>query len=105
MQSTPLFQFTGRHRTIVTVLLLVSMHGLSLAGTIGGLQKAQSTTEDIKIGLYALVGSGAGLYLLYLGLMAKLERKSWSDFGMGIVHVGVVGAALTLGTWAWAMFA
>ena len=89
---------------VATALALASVHGMSLAGTLGGIQAAQSAGDDLKTGLFALVGSLAGLYLLYLAVMAWTEKKSWSDFGFGIIYVGVAGGALTLASWAWTMY-
>lgn len=77
----------------------------SNAFALGGLDTANSTAADVRTGVYALVGTLAGVYLLYLGIMAKTERKSWADFGWGVVHVAAVGGSLALATWAWSLFA
>lgn len=74
------------------------------AQTLGGLQKGQQAGESIKTGLFALVGVVALIYLIYLGAMAFTEKKSWSDFGWGVVHVSIVGGSLALGNWAWTLF-
>ena len=76
----------------------------SAAFTIGGLAKAQGYASDIQAGIYALVGVLALIYLIYLGIMAFTEKKSWADFGWGVVHVSLVGGAVSLGTWAWSLF-
>ena len=71
---------------------------------MGGLQKAQNYAQDIRDGLYAIVGVVAIIYLIYLAVMAFTEKKSWADFGWGVVHVSVAGGAVALGTWAWSLF-
>ena len=71
----------------------------------GGLSKATDTANDVKTGIYAFVGASAGLYLLYVGILAKTEKKSWADFGWAVVHVALVGASISLATWAWSLFA
>lgn len=75
------------------------------AFALGGLDKAASTATEIKTGLYTLVGIAALIYMIYLGIMAMTEKKSWSDFGWGVVHVAAVGGAVALATWAWSLFA
>lgn len=75
------------------------------AHALAGLDTATSTATEIKTGMYAFVGVGALIYLIYLALMAFTEKKTWADFGMGVVHVSFAGAALALGTWAWGLFA
>lgn len=77
----------------------------ALAGSGGGMEAATSAAEEIKTGLYAFVGVVAAIYLLWLGVMAFSEKKSWSDFGWGVVYVSLVGAAMALATWAWSLFA
>ena len=42
--------------------------------------------------------------IFWLGMMAFTEKKSWSDFGWGVVHVSLVGASVALGQWAWTVF-
>lgn len=80
-------------------------HGEALAQGLGGLDKAKTAAEDVKTGLYALVGVVGLVYMIYLGAMAFTEKKSWSDFGWGAIHVSVVGGAVALGNWAWTLFA
>lgn len=93
----------NRRMSAVGVALVLALFQSS-AFALGGLDKATSTAQDIKTGLYALVGVAATIYLIYLGAMAFTERKSWADFGWGVVYVSLVGAAVALGAWAWALF-
>lgn len=71
---------------------------------LGGLDKAKTAAEDIKTGLYAVVGVVAIIYLIWIGVMAFAEKKSWADFGWAVVYVSLVGAAVAIGTWAWSLF-
>lgn len=77
----------------------------SSAFALGGLDKATSAASDVKTGLFALVGVVGIIYLIYLGAMAFTEKKSWSDFGWGVIHIAVVGGAGALASWAWSLFA
>lgn len=96
---------TGQGAKVAAAMVLVTVHGASRAANVGGIDVATSTATDIKTAVYAFVGVLALLYLLYLGVMAFAEKKSWSDFGFGVVHVALVGATTALGTWAWTLFA
>lgn len=73
--------------------------------SVGGLTVAQTTADSIKTALYGVVGVVALIYMIYLGVMAFTEKKSWADFGWGVVHVSLVGGSIALGTWAWGVFA
>lgn len=86
-------------------LLLILGAAEAFAGGTGGLTKAQGAMDDIKTAVYAIVGSASGLYLIYLGVMAKINKGAWSDFFMGIFYVALVGGSIALGAWAWTMFA
>jgi hypothetical protein len=86
---------------LAALLLLCST---SAFAAVGGLDQAKSIAEDVKTGLYALVGVVALIYLIYLAAMAFTEKKTWSDFGWGVVHVAIAGATLALGAWAWSLF-
>jgi hypothetical protein len=74
------------------------------AGTTGGLTTAQTTATSVQTGFFALVGACAGLYVLYVGVMAFTEKKTWADFGWSIIHVVAVGGSLAAATWAWGIF-
>ncbi len=87
--------------TAVIALTVMSMPAFAL----GGLDKAKTAADDIKTGLYALVGVVALIYMIYLGVMAFTEKKSWADFGWGVVYVSLVGGATALAGWAWSLFA
>jgi hypothetical protein len=85
---------------------LVTVGNVALAGGggLGGLNTATTTATSIRTGLFAFVGVLAGIYLIYLAIMAKSDKKTWGDFGMGVVHVAIAGASIVLGEWAWNLF-
>lgn len=95
----------AKRRNSAAVSLISASSFNSFAQTLGGLQTATTAADDIRTGLYALAGAIAGIYIIWLGLMAKTEKKSWADFGWGVVHVSLVGGAVALATWAWTLFA
>jgi hypothetical protein len=71
----------------------------------GGLDKATSEATTFKTWFYGFLGIVSVIVLLYYGLMAWFERKSWADFGMAAVGVAVVGSVTTLGPYLWGVFA
>jgi hypothetical protein len=73
-------------------------------GGMGGLQTATTTATSIRDGLFTFVGVCAAIYLIYLAAMAKADKKTWGDFGMGVVYVAIAGASIVLASWAWNLF-
>lgn len=94
--------FTYATRRLSALLAAVAPAHSALA--LGGIEKATSTAQEVKTAFFALVGVVASIYLIFLAVMAFTEKKSWSDFGWGVVHVSVAGAAVALAAWAWTIF-
>ena len=86
-------------------LALISSAAAAPSWALGGLDKAKTASTEVQTGLYALIGVVALIYMIYLGAMAFTEKKSWADFGWGVVYVSLVGGAVALGGWAWTLFA
>jgi hypothetical protein len=84
--------------------MVLSFGSMPVLAQIGGLETARNVADNVKTGLYALLGIFALIYLIYLAVLAFTEKKSWSDFGWGVVHVAIAGATIALGTWAWSLF-
>jgi len=95
----------SKGKKIFTTAGFLLTQATAFAATTGGLPKVQTALEEIKTGLYAVVGVAAVIYLLWLGVMAFSEKKSWSDFGWGVVYVAAVGASVSIASWAWTLFA
>jgi len=87
------------------ILVLLSLMASPAFATIGGLSKGVDLAENIKTGLYALLGVCSSIYLIYLAFMAFTEKKTWADFGWGIVYVCIAGGVIALAGWAWSAFA
>lgn len=84
--------------------LAIALSASTPSWALGGLDKAKTAAEDIKTGLYAVVGVVAIIYLIWMGVMAFAEKKSWADFGWAVIYVALVGASIAIGTWAWSLF-
>lgn len=74
------------------------------AGGLGNLNKATDALQELVDWMYILVGIGALGYLIYLCIMAFMEKKQWSDVGMGVVYCSVAGAIVMLGDWGLGLF-
>lgn len=85
-------------------LTLLSATQVAFASTLGGLSKAQMAATDIKNGFFILVGIIVAIWLLYIFVLALSEKKSWADFGWGVVYTSFGGGAIALATWAWSIF-
>jgi type IV secretory pathway VirB2 component (pilin) len=92
---------TASQATVVTVLCFAAQ-GAIAAG--GGLSRANDEANNFRLWLYGFLGVIAVIVLLYYGLCAWFERKSWSDFAMACVGVAVVGAAPSIATYLWTLF-
>lgn len=93
-----------RSSGLFVALLVVAGAAVAGGGGLGGLQTATSTATTIRDGFFVFVGVCAGIYLIYLAAMAKADKKTWGDFGMGVVYVAVAGASIVLANWAWNLF-
>lgn len=98
-----------RSTILFSALLLIANAAMAGGGGggggVGGLTTATTTASSIQTAFFGFVGACAGSYLLYLAIMAKADKKTWGDFGMGVVHVALAGASVVLATWAWNLFA
>ncbi|MES2206793.1 MAG: conjugal transfer protein [Pseudomonadota bacterium] len=90
-------------KTVVLTLIAVITSASVMAG--GGLAAASTAATTFQTWLYSFLGICSGIYMLYVGAMAKAGKKSWGEFAMGIVHVAVVGGGLAAATFAWSIFA
>lgn len=89
---------------IISVLVLSSAAFAAGGAVGGGLDKLNSTAKEIKDNLIILVGTLSVVYLVWVGIQAFAEKKSWSDFGWAVIHVAIIGAISTIVTWAQGLF-
>lgn len=87
-----------------TFFILAFANPALAAGGLSNLNKATDALQEIVDWMYILVGIGALGYLIWLSCMAFLERKQWSDVGMGVVYCSVAGAIVMLGDWGLELF-
>jgi hypothetical protein len=89
-------------RTHVTISMATAL-GLCAENSFaaGGLAAMTSGLSTFQIWMYSFAGVLALCYLTWKGIEAFTERAHWSDFGIGVGKVAVVGAVIVLGNWAW----
>jgi hypothetical protein len=88
---------------VALTVLTGSNFAMAASGT-GGVDAALDTAKAIQTAAFSLLAVLGTLYLIYLAVLAFTEKKSWADFGWGVVHVALAGAAVALSTWAWTLF-
>ena len=97
--------FQGKKFAVVSLLfvvLLVVAAG-AIAQQLGGLQAADTAIKNIKVGIYAAIGSFVGLWLLISVVLAKIGKMDWSDVVKHVIWVFIAGGSGALATWAWSL--
>lgn len=95
----------GKLKSLMPAFLAVAFGFFVLVEpSYAGLKKAEGAIDEIKDWAYAILGVGVFIYLIYLVIMALINKGSWADVGLGVVYVAVAGGVLLLGEWAWSTF-
>lgn len=84
-------------------LLLTCMPVLAFAAG-GGLDEATDAIDEFQTWLYAFMGVGVLVYMIYQIGMAMMEKISWSDVAMAVGKVAAAGGSVILATWAWSIW-
>jgi hypothetical protein len=82
----------------------IGLFASSVYAAGGGLNSATTEATNIKTWLYGILGIGVFLYLMYLVIMALMDKKQWADVGMGLVYTAAAGGILVAGEWAWSIW-
>jgi len=75
------------------------------AHAAGGLSTGQTAIEDFKVWFFVVLGILACIYLGAKGAQLASDKIQWSDFGQCVMKTAVVGAGVTLATWAYGLWA
>jgi hypothetical protein len=76
----------------------------NFAMAAGGLDAATTQATTIKTWAYGFLGVCVFIYLIYLVIMALLDRKQWADVLVGVGYVAIAGAIIVVGEWAWSVW-
>lgn len=111
MNQVRFFGLSFNKDSAINFLLIVATLGMFMvaspalaAGGLESLDKATDALEDISKWLYAFVGVGAVVYIIYLVGMALFEKKQWSDVGMGLGYCAIAGGIVMAAEWAIGLF-
>lgn len=85
-------------------LAFMAMFTYQFALAAGGLDEATNQANEIKTWAYGFLGVGVFIYLIYLVVMALLDRKQWADVLVGVGYVAIAGAIIVVGEWAWSIW-
>ena len=86
------------------ILAFLAMFTYQFALAAGGLDEATNQANEIKTWAYGFLGVGVFIYLIYLVVMALLDRKQWADVLVGVGYVAIAGAIIVVGEWAWSIW-
>jgi hypothetical protein len=78
---------------------------ISSVAKAAGLDAGTTAVDDFKVWFLGLLGILAVIYLAAKGGQLASDKIQWADFGQSVFKVAVVGSAVTLGTWAYAVWA
>lgn len=86
------------------VIAAVGMFFFNFAFAAGGLDEATTQATEIKTWAYGFLGVCVFIYLIYLVVMALLDKKQWADVLVGVGYVALAGAIIVMGEWAWSVW-
>ena len=86
------------------VLAMFAMCFVNFAFAAGGLAEATSQATTIKTWAYGFLGVCVFIYLIYLVILALLDKRQWSDVAVGVGYVAIAGAIVVIGEWAWSVW-
>ena len=67
--------------------------------------KLTESLEQWKIEFYALLSVFAFFYVMSVAIKAKIGQAQWSDVGVAVFQVGVVGSMSAAVPFAWSFWA
>lgn len=82
----------------------VGMFFFNFAFAAAGLEEATNQISEIKTWAYAFLGIVVFVYLIYLVIMALLDKKQWADVLQGLMYVALAGGIIVGGEWAWSIW-
>lgn len=86
------------------VMTFLGLFFVNFAFAAGGLDEATTQANTIKTWAYGFLGVCVFIYLIYLVVMALLDRKQWADVLVGVGYVAIAGAIIVVGEWAWSVW-
>ena len=87
---------------LVSILFML-LTGNALAG--GGLSSLDAEATNFSGWLYGFIGITATIYLLVKGIMVKMQKATWGDFGMAVVWVIILGGIPALSIYGFSILA
>jgi hypothetical protein len=86
------------------MFLSIVMIASNVVLAAGGLSSGTTMVNDFVQWFYAIVGVGAGGYLLWKAVEAWSGRSDWLSFIQSCIYVAVAGGSLVLASYLWTAF-
>lgn len=86
---------------VMASLILISLVTSENAFATSALATVEGGVKTAQTAIYALLGTGAAVYLLVKGFMLKINKIGWNDLMMSLITCGVIAGLPALATWFW----
>lgn len=92
------------HTLALQVSVLLTVPLVSSSANASALGKLTTILTSWKDELYTLLGILSFLYVMWYAIQAKMERKQWSEVGVAVFQVAIVGGISVAVPFAWTFF-
>lgn len=97
-------QKENAHNRLLQLAILFTTPVLATSAHASAFGKLTTALEGWKTELYTLLGILSFIYVMWYAIQAKMERKQWSEVGVAVFQVAIVGGITTAVPFAWSFF-
>lgn len=83
---------------------VTTANAANTSGATGGLTNVNSALLAWQPIFYTIVGTLSVIYLTFVIVAVKAERKQWTDFWSAVGYVALAGGVPTIAVWAYSLF-
>lgn len=92
------------HSRLLQLAVFFTMPLLATSAHASPLSKLTTTLTEWKDEMYTLLGILSFLYVMWYAIQAKMERKQWSEVGVAVFQVAIVGGISAAVPFAFSFF-
>ncbi|EGU31273.1 hypothetical protein VII00023_22859 [Vibrio ichthyoenteri ATCC 700023] len=93
------------HVRFLQIAILLTAPVLTTSAHASAFGKLITALEGWKTELYTMLGITSFIYVMWYAIQAKMERKQWSEVGVAVFQVAIVGGTAAAVPFAWSFFA